>query len=169
MSKCDSDVTQLLKLVQHTPEAKSNGIQWKTSRKILEWRIIISMPLNRGIVWNKATSFLAVSWITRTHTHVGLQICAVTNIDERGWALNSEWGQIDSAGLQKCDSPAFGFKVFAPPLSITSEMKMKAVMSPINGNNNLAPSTATGAMTTSCHEGGREWLPNRQEHYKCTL
>lgn len=45
---------------------------------------------------------------------------------------------------------------------------MRAVMSPINGNNNLAPSIATGAMTTSCDNGGREieLLPNRQEPYE---
>lgn len=69
----------------------------------------------------------------------------------------------------RSDSLALDFKAFAPPLSFTSEIKMKAVISPISSNNNLVPSTATGAMTTSCHDGGKEPLPNRQEHYKCTL
>lgn len=59
---------------------------------------------------------------------------------------------------------AFDFQALTPLLSIHSD----AVMSPINGNNNLAPSIATGAMTTSCDDGGREieLLPNRQEPYE---
>lgn len=54
------------------------------------------------------------------------------------------------------------------PLCSASILKMRAMMSPINGNNNLAQSIATGAMTTSCDDGGREieLLPNRQEPYE---
>jgi len=31
--KCENDVTQLLKVFQNNPEAKSNAAQWKTSQK----------------------------------------------------------------------------------------------------------------------------------------
>lgn len=56
------------------------------------------------------------------------------------------------------------FKAFAPLLSFTSEMKIKAVMSPINSN--LVASTATGAMTTCCQDRGRE---KRCQTHKSTI